>query len=103
MLRDFLLWHLILVPVVVWILVDDMNHPELWGVWYHNPDMVIPYCVVLDLFVLVACVRINRRQRHTKGMWLLQEALRLQAAGELEAAEAAYREGRKLLRMPPER
>src|SRR5262249_9442222 len=94
MLRDFLLWHLIMVPLVVWMLVDDVNY---------NPFVVIPCCVALDLFVVLVCVRIDRRQRQTKGMWLLAKALQLQAAGEQEAAEAPYQEGRKLLRMPQER
>jgi len=106
-IKAFLVAHLILGPLAVYIIADDANHPERWNIWYRNPFIAVPYCVVLDAFISACCVYLwlqeRRFKRRSKGMRLLQDALRLQAEGNYEAAEAAYQEGLKLMSMKQRR
>lgn len=101
-LKLFLLAHLLLGPWAVYIIADDAAHPERWDTWYRNPAISIPYCVALDLFMGGVLVYLwwKERQRE-KGLWLLNEALRLQAEGRHHAAEIAYREGCRLTGVKP--
>jgi hypothetical protein len=99
----FVLCHLILVPLAVPIIANDMAHPERWDSWYRNPALSIPYCIALDAFIGGMLVYLWwKERRREKGLWLLKVALRLQSEGKYTAAEAAYRQGRRLTGIKPD-
>jgi hypothetical protein len=99
-MREFhflFLVHLVLGPAAIIIVAGDMNHPEGWDTWYRNPAYFFPYLVVLELFIWGTMAYVWRRrlkqERMAKGMWMLEEALRLQAQGRFAEAEATYHKG----------
>ena len=89
--------HVILGPWGVLIMMDDAKHPERWGDWWCNPTYAVPYCLALEAVIAgVLVLRWRRERRMTKGIRLLEEANRLLAERNVEAAEAAYQEGKRL-------
>jgi hypothetical protein len=95
--RLLFLAHLILGPVAVIIIADDMSHPERLESWYCNPAFFFPYLIAIEVFIwgTMAYLRHYRlkQDRLAKGTWMLQEANRLLAEGRLAEADAAYRKG----------
>ena len=101
-IKVFILAHLILVPLGVLIIADDAAHPERWDTWYRNPASSIPCCIALDANIGGTLVYLWwKERRREKAFWLLKVAFRLQAEGKYTAAEAAYRQGRRLTGITP--
>jgi len=103
--RYLLVFHLFLIPVGGAFIADDMAHPERWDIWIHDPSFAIPCCVVLDAILIGTCVHIwwdeRQQKRLAKGIWLLREAIRLDAEGSHAAADEAYFEGCRLSGVVP--
>lgn len=86
-----------LICVAVFVIADDMTHPERWETFYRDPAFSIPFCIVVEIFVLTTLFRQWRKQlRIAEGERLMEEADRLLAHGLEEEAEAAYAKGRWL-------
>lgn len=89
--------HIILGPLGVHIMMDDAKHPERWGDWWRNPTYAVPWCVVCECIIWGSMLVIWRRERRmAKGIWLLEEANRLLAEGNIGAADASYEKGKRL-------
>lgn len=100
-LKNVFWLHVILVPIGVCIIADDAAHPERWEEdWYRNPAYAIPGWIIAEAVVvgLGYCVwrQERRKGRIAEGIRLLKEAIRLQAEGNHQVAEAAYQEGVRL-------
>jgi hypothetical protein len=99
-IKLFVLLHVILLPLGLFIIADDCSHPERWDTWYRDPSISIPYCLGLDavLWIVVARDWIRLRNRE-KGFSLLQQAIDLQRQGRHQEADIVAGIGKKLLGM----
>lgn len=89
--------QVLLICLAVFVIADDMKHPERWDMFYRDPSFSIPFCVGLEAFILTALFRQWRKQQKmAEGERLLEEANRLLDQGLEEEAEVAYREGCRL-------
>jgi hypothetical protein len=104
-IRWFIVGHLILGPLGVAIIADDMRHPERWDILIHDPSFAIPCCIVLDAILIGTCIHIwwdeRKQQRLAKGIRLLREAIRLDQEGNRAASDEAYFEGCRLSGIVP--
>jgi hypothetical protein len=98
--KVFVVCHLILVPIGILIIADDAEHPERWGLWYCDPNISIPYCVVGEIVLTAGFGWLwLQKHRREKGLRLLRQANRLLAEGSYKEAGAAFEEGKRLLRL----
>ena len=89
--------QIILVPWAVLSIMSDAKHPERWGDWWRNPTYSVPYCVALEVFIVVVLIRCWRMERRRADeLKLLNESNRLHEAGNFEAAEAAYQKWKQM-------
>jgi hypothetical protein len=96
-IKILIVLHIILGPYAVWVIADDAQHPERWGIWYRNPSYSIPYCLAMDCLIVGLWISRGRKaekkkQECEKGLQLLKNVNRLHAEGRYAEADAAYRE-----------
>jgi hypothetical protein len=95
---EIVTFHLILGLPAVYILTWEYHHPQVWGEFHRHPSFSLPCCAIGEIAFAGFLIWSWRREwRVCESVRLMGEALRLQAEGDHEAAEAAYRAGKRLM------
>ena len=92
--------HVVLVAPGAWICWNDWSRPELWKDWWRNPAYAKPLLVIGEIFIWCGALYVWRREkkqnRMKRGMWMMQEAVRLLDQGRIAEADELYRKGKEL-------
>jgi len=100
-IKAIVVFHVVLGPLGLWMMADDMHHPERWGMWNHNPTYAIPFCIAGDVFIWCGAFYIwwtvqSKKRRFQAGIRRMQEANRLREKGRYQEAARAFEEGLRL-------
>jgi hypothetical protein len=97
-LKSNIILNIFVVALGVVMIMDDAQHREQWGDWFHNPTYSVPFCLAVETVIVAVFIgRGLRERRHRKANRLFDEFIRLREQGDFEAAEAARQKWIRML------